>query len=184
MKASILLSSKLYSEEKGLSGSPPTSLHLCFRVQAQFDNNLFGRDASLCNHCCFPPLLPFLSCSANTCVCMEHLQNSARWKLYIHAVHVYIQTYIYMFMHICKCICIYIYAYICTHVRHLTLVFPIWMSSLFCFTAWQWKHWLQHCSGTGTLLQIVNRIQPCHSCGNKPGYPYLGYGHVSCLQKH
>lgn len=102
MKASILLSSKLYSEEKGLSGSPPTSLHLCFRVQAQFDNNLFGRDASLCNHCCFPPLVPFLSCSANTCVCMEHLQNSARWKLYIHAVHVYIQT-----TH--TCLCIYLY---------------------------------------------------------------------------
>lgn len=107
MKASILLSSKLYSEEKGLSGSPPTSLHLCFRVQAQFDNNLFGRDASLCNRC-FPPLVPFLSCSANTCVCMEHLQNSARWKLYIHAVHVYIQT-----TH--TCLCIYASVYVCIY---------------------------------------------------------------------
>lgn len=117
MKASILLSSKLCSEEKGLSGSPPVSSHLCFRVQAQFDNNLFGRDASLCNHCCFHPLLPFLSCSASTRVCMEHMQNSARWKLYIYTVHVYIQT-----THTCLCIYASVYIYICIYLyTHKTL---------------------------------------------------------------
>lgn len=92
MQTFILLSSKLCSDEKGLSGSPPISSHLCFRVHAQFDNNLFGSDASLCNRCHFHPLLPFLSCNASTRVHVEHLQNSARWKLYIHTIHVYIQT--------------------------------------------------------------------------------------------
>lgn len=61
MQILVLLSAELCSAEKALPGSPPISSHLCFRVPAQFDGNVFGRNASLCNRCGFHPLLPFLS---------------------------------------------------------------------------------------------------------------------------
>lgn len=116
MQTFVLLSSKLCGEEKALSGSPPISSHLCFRVHAQLDNNLFGSDASLCNHCCFHPLLPCLSCDASTRVCVEHLQNSGRWKLAVHSCYICVYTkYTYMFLHICIYASIYIHIYLHTH---------------------------------------------------------------------
>lgn len=128
MQTFVLLSSKLCSEGNALSGSPPISSHLCFRVHAQLDYNLLGSGASLCNRCCFHPLLPFLSCNASTRVCVEHLQNSARWKVAVHSYYTCVYTNCtYIFMHICK----YIYIRVSTHTRiHLTELFPIWMSSL------------------------------------------------------
>lgn len=54
-------------EKRPCLGHHP-SPQLCFRVCAQFDDNLPGSDASLCNRCHIHPLLPFLT-SACTRVC-------------------------------------------------------------------------------------------------------------------
>lgn len=60
----VLLSSELCREEKALPGSPPISSHLCFRVRAQFDENVFWQECQLMQSLWLPPTaaLPLLRC--------------------------------------------------------------------------------------------------------------------------
>lgn len=94
MQILVLLSAELCREEKALPGSAPISSHLCFRVHAQFDSNVFGRNGSLCNHCGFHPLLPFLSVMFAWSPCGTQPDGSCAFLLATACTHAGVRSHL------------------------------------------------------------------------------------------